>query len=69
MKFKPWWKLSDKEKSERSYILAPFCILIIFVPFSPGYNGWFKFAFIAISILGFIIQGIRYDKKHKSKEP
>jgi len=66
MNFKPWWKLTDIEKSKRSFSLAPFCLLIIFVPFLPERNEWFKVAFVAIAVLAFILQGFRYKSRHES---
>lgn len=63
MNLKPWWKLSDIEKSKRSYWLAPFCLLLLFLPEIGGFKDHWKYTVPFAGFFGFLVQGYIYRRK------
>lgn len=63
MNFKVWWKLTNKEKAERSFILAPFCLLILLLPYEASSVFYTKYCVAGTGFMGFIIQGLKYKNK------
>jgi len=61
MKF--WWRLSNKEKSVRSFITAPFVLLALFVSDEVTFFTLNKWEFTGVAILLFLLQGIYYKRK------
>jgi hypothetical protein len=62
---KPWWKLSDSEKSKRSFWLAPFCLLILFLPETASFEGHWNYTITFVCLFGFLIQGYVYKRKSR----
>ena len=65
MRFKPWWKLNEIEKSRRSYLLAPFCLFILLLPKASGFADYWKYTIAFAVFSGFILQGYIYKRKYQ----
>jgi hypothetical protein len=65
MNLKLWWKLNNSEKSKRSYWLAPFCLLILLLPETAGFEGHWKYTIAFAGVFGFLVQGYIYKRKSR----
>ncbi|CED56716.1 membrane protein [Aliivibrio wodanis] len=62
-----WWNLNNKEKSQRSFFLAPFCLLLLLNPSPEGFFILNKYIVCSFGILVFVCQGFYYKNKSKKE--
>ena len=63
-----WWKLSNREKARRSFILAPLGLLFAFLPSDAMIFVLNKWEFVAVSILLMVVQGLYYKRKAEKED-
>ncbi|MEZ8861872.1 hypothetical protein [Vibrio sp. 10N.247.311.51] len=63
-----WWKLSNREKARRSFILAPLGFLFALLPSDAMIFVLNKWEFVAVSILLMVVQGLYYKRKAEKED-
>lgn len=62
-----WWKLDNKAKAKRSFIMAPFMLLLGLFPDKNTYFTLSSWEFACLGMAAMILQGCYYKYKHKQE--